>query len=322
MIETQTIEHHHDHVGVYEATNQYDPTRTTGLRNRFVQDMRRRFRALTVVIRKAIVDQDGFGLNKFADYQLNPPRRFAFDFPRSVDKVEAFLRWLEQQIDMELLEIGQIQQLGTATEASWMNLYILDSYKRGLIRARYELRNAGYDVPSLEQTGGIEVSMSTPFHLDRVGLLYTRVYNELKGITDAMDKQISVILSQGMIDGDNPRLLARKLVAAINGQGAGDLGLTDSLGRFIPAERRAEILARTEIIRAHHLATVQEYRNWGAQGVNVRAEFVTARDGRVCPICAALDYRLTHRTYSLNEIEGLIPRHPQCRCISLPVLVK
>jgi hypothetical protein len=78
--------------------------------------------------------------------------------------------------------------------------------------------------------------------------LFTRVFSDLKGITSAMDAQISRVLAQGIADGDGPALLARKLVATINGTKMGDLALTDTLGRFIPATRRAMILARTEII--------------------------------------------------------------------------
>jgi very-short-patch-repair endonuclease len=98
------------------------------------------------------------------------------------------------------------------------------------------------------------------------------------------------------------------MVAAINGKGMGDLGLVDSLGRFIPARRRAEILARTEIIRAHHYANVNEYKTWGAFGVSVVAEFRTAGDDRVCEECAALEGKI----FTLDEILPMIPIHPQC----------
>jgi SPP1 gp7 family putative phage head morphogenesis protein len=159
------------------------------------------------------------------------------------------------------------------------------------------------------------MSMMTPLHMDRLGLLYTRTYTDLKGITAAMDTQISRILTQGMADGDGPILLARKMLGAINGTGLGDLALTDKLGRFIPAKRRAEILARTEIIRAHHQATIQEYRNWGVLGVNVMAEMVTAGDNRVCEACEALTL---NNPYTLEDAMNLIPVHPQCRCLCLP----
>jgi SPP1 gp7 family putative phage head morphogenesis protein len=133
-----------------------------------------------------------------------------------------------------------------------------------------------------------------------------------------MDSQISRVLAQGIADGDNPRLLGQKLVSVINGSGADKLGIKDTLGRFIPAERRAEMIARTEIIRAHHLATIQEYRNWGVAGVAVEAEWHTAGDSRVCAECAEMEGHV----FTLDEIEPMIPLHPQCRCNTLPVKVR
>lgn len=249
--------------------------------------------------------------------EFNTPQRASFAFPRSADKVEKFRLWLDKQIKNGILEVGELNQLGTGINGAWTNKYIFDSYKRGVIRARYELKKAGYDVPTIEATGGIAMSMSTPLHLDRVGLLYTRAFSELKSVTSQMDTQISRVLSQGIADGDNPKLLARKMRAVITGSGSGDLAITDSIGRFIPAKRRAEMIARTEIIRAHHQATIQEYRNWAAEGVRVRGEWKTAGFG-VCPECAELEGHI----FDLDKIESMIPLHPNCRCVALPVIVE
>jgi SPP1 gp7 family putative phage head morphogenesis protein len=176
------------------------------------------------------------------------------------------------------------------------------------------LKKAGFTVPNIEESGGITNVMGTPFHADRLGVLYTRTFSELKGITKAMDQLISRTLTQGIADGDNPVLLARKLVSVINGAGADRLGMKDSLGRWIPGRRRAEIMARTEIIRAHHQATIQEYRNWGAEGVVVQAEWQTAGDERVCATCASMQGEV----YKLDVIQNMIPIHAQCRCLALP----
>jgi len=305
--------------GTYSITvcNNYDPTRTTVLRNAFAREMRKRFRELCLVIRKAIIEEDCFGLQPGV-YEMTPPGRKVFAFPRSADKVSAFMEWLQRQIDTGILEVRELAQVGVGVEGAWTNKYIYDSYKRGVIRARYELQKAGFDVPTIAQTGGIEISMSTPFHLDRVGLLYTRVFSGLQGITAAMDTQISRVLAQGIADGDGPRLLARKLISTINGTGMGELAITDTLGRFIPASRRAEMLARTEIIRAHHNATIQEYRNWAVEGVVVKAEWASAGDDRACNRCLDLEGSV----FTLDVIEKMIPLHPNCRCIALPFKVK
>lgn len=294
---------------------QYDPTRTTALRNAFAREMRKRFAALTKIIRQAIIEQDCFGLGIRTYAEMNPPSYRAFDFPRVRQKVDAFMEWLRRQEERGLLEIRMYQRIGASVEEAWTNMYIYDSYKRGVQRARYELRKAGYDVPTIEATGGIEAVMNVPFHIDAVGLAYTRAFEGLKNITSQMDTQISQVLAQGLVDGDGSRLIARKLVASINGTGVGDLGITDTLGRFIPAKRRAETLARTEIIRAHHMANIQEYKNWQALGVKVIAEWGTAGDDRVCDRCA----HLHGNKYSLKEIEHMIPVHPNCRCIAVPI---
>ena len=294
---------------VVNAAQRYDPTRTTVLRDMFAKQMRIRFDKLAKNIVQTIVDQDAFGL----EITTNQVARRQFSFGTSDRKMKEFLKWLETQVNLGILTLGQSQQIGKSVVEEWTNLYIYDSYKRGVIRARSEMRNAGMNVPSMDQTGGIGASMGTPFHLERVGLLYIRTFEDLRGITSQMSTQISRVLAQGLADGDNPRVIARKLVRTINGMGK-DLGVTDTLGRFIPARQRAEILARTEIIRAHHKGMVQEYRNWGLEGVYVMAEFKTAGDHRVCDVCQQME----GSRYTLDEAENLIPVHPQCRCIILP----
>ncbi len=298
-------------IGTYQE-QRYDPTRTTTLRNAFARRMRVRFTDVVKSIEYAVVRQDVFGLNTV---QANQVVRRQFDFPTNRQKIQAFIEWLQKQVDNGILTVGAIPRAGGSIEDAWTDQYIMDSYKRGVIRARVEMKKAGYDVPSIENSGGIDaVINSTPVHMDRVGILFIRAFEELKGITNQMSTQISRVLSQGMADGDNPRLIARKLNKVITGTG-GDLGITDTLGRYIPAERRAEMLARTEIIRAHHKGMVQEYRTWGVEGVQVMAEFRTAGDNRVCDICSSME----GSRYTLDEAEGLIPVHPLCRCIILPI---
>lgn len=300
-----------------DVKREYDPTRTIVLRRMFSNAMKRRFNELIAVINKAVVEYDVFGLNVVTQ-QMRPPLPEAFNFDMNVDKVEAFLDWLEQQIDAGILEVEEVQRILNKPYAdSWTNKYITDSYKRGLIRARNEMRKAGMDVPTIDDSGGIDTVMGTPFHMDMLGLLYLRTFTDLTNVTSAMSSQISKVLSQGMIDGDNPRVLARKLRAVIDGTKAGELGITDTLGRYIPAKRRAEMIARTETIRAHHIATINEYEAWGVTGLDVQAEVRTAGDGRVCKECLKWE---KGGPYTLDMIRNLIPIHVSCRCIALPVI--
>ena len=303
------------HILTNAEVNRIDPTRTTVLRNAFAKDMKRRFTELCRTILKTVIENDAFGLD-INVFQMTPARKKQFAFPRSQDKIRAFMLWLDEQVNLGILEVDQFQQLGQGIERAWTNKYITDSYKRGVQRARYEVKKAGFEVPTIEQTGGVNMALTVPVHIDRLGLMYTRTFSDLKGITQTMDSQISRVLSQGLADGDGPRQLARKMIAVVNGTQSGELGITDTLGRYIPARRRAEVLARTEVIRAHHQATIQEYKNWGVEGVNVLGEWKTAGDGRVCDECEALEGQI----FTLEEINSKIPLHPQCRCIALPYI--
>ena len=298
---------------VEEKNDRVDPTRTATLRRAFEQDMGRRFRELRGIVRKALVNDDVFGLKVYA---MRSPGYKAFDFPRSADKVEAFMEWFNEQVEAGILTLVVSEQLGVATEEPWTNKYVWSAYKQGVWRARTELHKAGYEVPPPISREAITAAiLTTPVHMDAVGLIYTRTYSALKGITAAMDRQISEVLAIGLADGKGPYRIARELTRTISGP-LGDLGITDILGRFIPAERRARMLARTEIIRAHHLAMMQEYENWGIVGVTVKAEWKTAGDGRVCSICRSLEGKV----FELKKIKNMIPRHPQCRCVALPVV--
>lgn len=278
----------------------YDPTRTTGLRGSFAAAMKRRFRVLRGLIREALTERDMLG-----------GIAVQFEYTRSGDKVTAFMEWLRRQVDQNILYAQAIPQGGQAIERAWTDIYIRRAYEAGAVRGRQEMRAAGYKVPAL---AAAEV-MTMPVHADRAGVIYARVYEELRGITAQMDRDISRILAQGMIDGDNPRTIARNINRTINGGLDMEVKTRAGITRLIPARQRAVMIARTEVIRAHHLANVQEMINWGVEGVFVKAEFRTAGDDRVCDECADLDGNV----YSMQEAQALIPVHPNCRCIVLPI---
>lgn len=299
-------------ISVYAS---YDPTKTSTLRNAFVKDSNRRFNELATAVSKAIIQQDVFGLKKKKPMVfVAVPIAGAFNFAKNQEKVSKFMEWIQAQVDSGILDIKDISQVGSAIDGAWTNKYVYDSYKRGVQRARYEMKAAGFDIPPLDENG-LTGTMQIPVNLDRIGMLYTRTFSDLKGITEQMDNLISKTLAQGLVDGDGAKLLAGKLTSLINGTGE-TLAIKDSLGRYISASRRAEIMARTEIIRAHHLGNVQEMRNWGAEGVKVQAEFMTSGDNRVCSQCESL---AKQGPYTLDQIQYMIPVHPQCRCVALPI---
>jgi len=98
-----------------------------------------------------------------------------------------------------------------------------------------------------------------------------------------------------MAEGKNPRTIARELYKDVKNR-------VDKIGKV-----RSRMIARTEIVRAHHIANIQEYRQAEVEGVKVQAEWVTGAGA--CPICIGL---AEDKVYTLDEIEALIPAHPNC----------
>lgn len=290
--------------------SKYDPTRTLTLRNRFAKAMKKLFYELGNAIYRNIYDKDIFGLRV---YQFEELPEQAFAFRNTQTKIQQFREWLNKQIEKRVLKVESIKGAAELSEY-WTNEYITEAYKRGINRAYIEARKAGFNVP--EKQGFLDdvtAAINAPLHVDRLEGLYTRVFTELKGVTNDLDKNISIILTDGLSKGENPLDIAKKLRYVTTGKGE-TLDIVDSLGRFIPAARRAEMIARTEIIRAHHIAMVTEYESWKIFDVVVQAEFQTAEDDEVCSRCSQYNGKVMR----LEEVYNLIPVHPNCRCIALP----
>jgi len=256
-------------------------------------------------ITESIVKNDCFALTDRRDLikgipglKINAPiPTRAFEFNTSAQKVRGFMSWLQQQVDAGILEIHKGPERTFVGAQRWNNVYIESAFKRGLERGDKELRKAGFKVID-KGPGWLGASLNSPINADRIGLLFIRNFEELKGITSTMSQQIGRILAQGMAEGRGARELARQINNRVS-----KIGIT-----------RARTLARTEIIQAHHQAMINTYREAGVQGVTVLAEWATAGDERVCEDCESLEGRV----FTLDEIDSMIPLHPQCRCVALP----
>jgi len=297
-----------------------DPTRTAILRRNFVIEMSRRYSALMSVSKNSILDNDCFGLMgsgigfaypEVSDSWKNnivPIDEYKFAFLQDKDKVNGFIDWFRE---MELQALFQrVYNRGTTTASIWINIYLRYAYIHGIKWARYQLKadKKSFSIlkipPSSLNTSAmdIEVAIANKTHLDKINLLYTRSFIDLQGIVAATDVQLSRVLAEGIGFGFAPNKIAKEIVSKIS-----------TIGKH-----RAILLARTEVIRAHHVASIEEYRRFGVGKVKITAEWTTAGDSRVCQRCKDIDYKVTGKLWDLDEIEPLIPLHPQCRCAAVP----
>lgn len=82
---------------------------------------------------------------------------------------------------------------------------------------------------------------------------------------------------------------------------------------FTKAQYRMEMIARTEVLRAHNQGRIKFY---GEVGVR-KLEWMTVQDERMCPICGDLDGRV----FDIDSFPSQ-PAHPNCRCCALPIVMR
>ena len=158
----------------------------------------------------------------------------------------------------------------------------------------------------------------TPEGIDK---LATRVFTLVD--TDALDFMTNYNL---VLAGDVNRELADGIKRVVMGGIATGKGVEDivrDLGRvvkdpesfryagskvFTKAQYRMEVIARTEVLRAHNQGRIKFHDQVGVR----KLEWMTMEDERVCPICGPLDGKV----FDTNRFPQQ-PAHPNCRCTSV-----
>ena len=192
---------------------------------------------------------------------LSVPGRFAF--PSDAAKLTAMDGWISEMTDTGVLEVVRNASGEVVEAGGWQQIFVRRAYVKGFSHATVQLRKAGVDVPT--RYDNVQRTLSLPIHRDALDLLYARNLSELEGVTAATGQEMRRKLAEGFASGLNPRETARRLNGAVDGIGI----------------RRAELIARTETIRAHARGTLRRFEQFGVSKVKAEVEFATAGDDRV-----------------------------------------
>jgi SPP1 gp7 family putative phage head morphogenesis protein len=228
-------------------------------------------------------------------HQTAPAKRYAFPSDPA-GKAQAFMDWLRGAEESEILEVLTRDGHRITSVYPWQNTYVRSAYARGVTQASAQLRQAKIVIPQFSMAA----VFNYPMHADALALLFSRNFTDLKGITDEMSAQIARVLTEGLSSGVGPKQVA-KLIA----------GRVDKIGIV-----RGELLARTEIIRAHAEATLNRYQEFGVEGVTGDVELQTSEDDKVCELCKGL----VGKVFTIEEARGVLPLHPNDRCAWKPVI--
>lgn len=227
-----------------------------------------------------------------------------FRFHTDAEKVQLFQQWLAVQTQNGILQVTQ----SNAQDAYWA-AYIEDAFKKGAGRAFDDTKAAARAIAWTPEEGAfyqgtkaqfLQSAFAHPIAIDKVKLLASRTFTDLQGVTDTMAAKMSRVLTDGLAQGQSPRVVARTLAKEV------DVGIT-----------RARTIARTETIRAHAQGQLMALEQLGVKEIGVMVEWSSVDDDRRCPLCEALEGVVL----KIKEANTLIPRHPNCRCAFIPANV-
>ena len=221
-------------------------------------------------------------------------------FSSDPQKLKQFQAWLKQQFGKDLTS-PEVEEL-------WRR-FIESGFRKGAGRAfddtRAAVRVAATEPQQLDFYQGtkqefLRSAFGRPVAVEKVQLLAARSFDEMQNVTADLSQRMSRTLADGLVQGKSPRQIADDL--------EDDIGFS---------RQRAELIARTEIIRAHAEGQLEALEQMGVEEVGAAVEFSSAGDDTVCPECEALEGVVL----KVEEARGIIPVHPNCRCAWIPANV-
>ena len=270
-----------------------DPSRTITLRKAFWGKLFNGYKSIKSRIKKEVIENDAFGL----DPNKNKQVEFAFNeywaHLTTDAQIESFMTWLTGVVDDDLMQVD------------WHKKLIQDAYTKGVSRA-YDDTNAGKTATQdpMFSAGGkagfLAQAFNQPETLSKVSVLFGQSYEALKGVNAAMAADMRRVLAEQLIKGASVDKVSKALFDSVD-------GIT---------QRRARLIAQTEIIRAHAEGQLDSFEKLGVETLGALVEWGTARDDRVCPLCQSLQ----GKKFTVKEARGKIPLHPGCRCTWIPVV--
>lgn len=278
-----------------------DPTKTVGIRKRWITEVERRYRELRKRIAKLLLTGDAGSIPVPA---VDPGLLGnAYSYPTDPISVLRFMAWLQLQVDAVI--IGN----DATPDNNWQNRYIDQAYDRGITRTQADLIRSAMDANMLRSVTSADIigtataslgvgTVNGPIHLEAIRTLYLRSYSDLQGVTDEMSKQIRRALVDGIEQGKGIRDIAKD----INGR-------VDAIGAT-----RSKLIARTETVRAYNVASVAEFQDVAERaGIEPAYEWVTAGDARVRPEHA----KRNGKVYPAAQALAMLGE-PNCRCSLVP----
>lgn len=275
----------HARLALTDAAGRRDPTKTGPLRRNFAAAADQRLRTLKAATRKAIVSDNVLGFTGQAGMPAFGPAAGA--------RAEAFHEWFGAANDQSVL----------GRTGAWLTPYIAQAMHQGVADAQREVKGTP--------------PQAVPIH-EPIQLHAQLALHELRGISGALRQQVDRAVGAGL--GTNRR--KNEVYRGVN-------------KAFSTIRPRALALTHHAVVKAYNKAKLITYKEAGYSKVGIDPEYLpamfardrnyeddpemvnilTAGDGYVCEECEEI---AANGPYDIDEADGLIPAHPNCRCAFVP----
>ena len=151
--------------------------------------------------------------------------------------------YLQGLLNTELLDDNQ----GDLTRRWWLNANLITAYEDGTADTLQSAKNiatadiVGQDISQQVRSMTLESIVLSPQFKSRVGLVQSRVFENMKGLTGSTKSDLADTLARGMSSGKGIRALTK-----------------DVMKRIKVSQARAKRIARTETLNSYRTATSQE----------------------------------------------------------------
>jgi hypothetical protein len=300
-----------------------DPTGTKALRKATFSAMAIKFRGLRAALRTMIIEQDLLSLGSKGLMNIANPA-----IQGGSTKTQMFQRWFDYIAAAQVLQ----------GDGSYLRDYIRRGYEAGQAFAQQQVGN-----------------YTSRLAQDRIDTLFQLAVVELQGIIEAVSQQSVRAVASGLLHGDRAPRIARAVAGVVDTVGVtraaalAELIVVKAFGEATldvyeaAGVRRVGLLpevrlARTTDARPKKITpsgsagsrsrrgeapgerTIQRVKKHekaveALSGGLVNVE--TAGDDLVCPVCRKIARK---GPYKINTARALIPAHPRCRCVFVPVI--
>lgn len=296
----------------------HDPTRTTDIRASYTKDVEIRLRKILALVRSVIIGKEAIQFDPTLLANIDAPSRIGSAGMTPEELADAFIAWLTKIEDEILLEVTRDGNGNVSSRDPWQDQHVQATYLRAVTQAELRMQAQGLAIATRE----VRQLLNDPFHSDALHSLFNTNFEAFQTVVDFGNGEIAEKMRQEIILGyaeTTPRVAAsgRRYLSGPTRRELSKRIFAAFEDRFEKIIRtRSEMIVRTEIIRAHAEASLNSFAERNIAKTAALVEFATANDARVCILCKNLE----GDKFTIENARGVIPVHPRCRCVWIPVV--